>query len=83
MERCAELCAESLTDERVLEFYMLAEQYGLPDLSEKCFKYLKNNFWRLSNKPAILCTLRLLFFGFIGKLYKKFFLLYSNTVVLL
>ncbi|KAM3726595.1 Germ cell-less protein-like [Dirofilaria immitis] len=57
MERCAELCAESFTDERVLEFYMLAEQYGLPDLSEKCFKYLKYNFWRLSNKPAILYTI--------------------------
>lgn len=58
MERCAELCAESLTDERVLEFFMLAEQYGLPDLSEKCFKYLKNNFWRLSNKLTILYTMR-------------------------
>ncbi|VIO85954.1 BTB/POZ domain containing protein [Brugia malayi] len=56
MERCAELCAESLTDERVLEFYALAEQYGLLDLFEKCFQYLKNNFWRLSNKPEILHT---------------------------
>uniref|UniRef100_A0A915PLS6 BACK domain-containing protein n=1 Tax=Setaria digitata TaxID=48799 RepID=A0A915PLS6_9BILA len=56
MERCGELCAESLTDERVLEFYMLAEQYGLPDLAEKCFEYLKHNFWRISNKPAVLYT---------------------------
>lgn len=58
MERCAELCAESLTDERVLEFHTLAEQYGLPDLSEKCFEYLKNNFWRLSNNSALFCTVR-------------------------
>lgn len=58
LERCSEVCIESLSDYKVLSFSDLADKYGLPDLSQKCFEYLKCSFWRLSKETAFLAALR-------------------------
>lgn len=78
MERCAELCVESLSDEHVMKFYTLGDRYGLPDLCEKCYEYLKCRFWRLSRKLSFLCSVRLTLSNFTG-IIKMIFMFSHKT----
>ncbi|KAE9421901.1 hypothetical protein Angca_005592, partial [Angiostrongylus cantonensis] len=58
LERCGDAMAENLVLDNALHYLNLAEMYGLPQVINRAYHFLKWNFWRIMKSREHLRELR-------------------------